>query len=43
VGLSTTAARYWLDAGLQPPREDAITLMSQLAWRGIGGFPRQEG
>jgi hypothetical protein len=40
VGLSTTAARYWLDAGLQPPREDAITLMSQLAWRGIGGFPR---
>jgi len=42
VGLSTTAARYWLDAGLQPPREDAITLMSQLAWRGIGGFPRQE-
>jgi AcrR family transcriptional regulator len=43
VGLSTTAARYWLDAGLQPPREVAITLMSQLAWRGIGGFPRQEG
>ena len=43
VCLSTTAARYWLDAGLQPPREDAITLMSQLAWRGIGGFPRQEG
>jgi AcrR family transcriptional regulator len=43
VGLSTTAARYWLDAGLTPPREDAITLMSQLAWRGIGGFPRQEG
>ncbi|WP_433783027.1 TetR/AcrR family transcriptional regulator [Actinomycetospora sp. CA-101289] len=43
VGLSTTAARYWLAAGLQPPREDAITLMSQLAWRGIGGFPRQEG
>jgi AcrR family transcriptional regulator len=42
VGLSQTAARYWLDAGLQPPREDAITLMSQLAWRGIGGFPRQE-
>ncbi|WP_018335197.1 TetR family transcriptional regulator [Actinomycetospora chiangmaiensis] len=44
VGLSTTAARYWLDAGLQPPREDAIALMSTLAWRGIGGgFPRQEG
>lgn len=42
VGLSTTAARYWLDAET-PPREDAITLMSQLAWRGIGGFPRQEG
>ncbi|WP_425550090.1 TetR/AcrR family transcriptional regulator [Actinomycetospora chlora] len=42
VGLSTTSARYWLDAGLQPPREDAITLMSQLAWRGIGGFPRQD-
>jgi AcrR family transcriptional regulator len=40
VGLSTTAARYWLDAGLQPPREDAIALMSTLAWRGIGGgFP----
>lgn len=43
VGLSTTAARYWLDAGYTPPREDAITLMSQLAWRGIGGFPRQDG
>ena len=43
VGLSTTAARYWIDAGLQPPREDAITLMSTLAWRGIGGFPRMDG
>jgi hypothetical protein len=43
VGLSTTAARYWLAAGLQPPREVAISLMTQLAWRGIGGFPRQEG
>ena len=43
VGLSTTAARYWLDAGLQPPREDAIALMSTLAWRGIGGFPLGSG
>ena len=39
VGLSQIAARYWLDSGQEVPREEAVALMSSLAWRGLAGFP----
>ncbi|GGM42359.1 TetR family transcriptional regulator [Longimycelium tulufanense] len=42
VGLSQVTARFWLDAGRQVPRDEAISLISTLAWKGIGGgFPLQ--
>ena len=44
VGLSQVAAQYWLDAdgetgGGAVPREEAVALMTGLAWRGLSGFP----
>ncbi len=39
VGLSQIAARYWLDSGQEVPRDEAVALMSGLAWRGLAGFP----
>ena len=39
VGLSQFAARYWLDSGQAVPRDEAIELMSRLAWRGVAHFP----
>jgi AcrR family transcriptional regulator len=39
VGLSQVAARFWLDSGQAVPREEAIELMSRLAWRGLAHFP----
>jgi AcrR family transcriptional regulator len=39
VGLSQVAARYWLDSDQAVPREEAVALMSSLAWRGLAGFP----
>jgi len=39
VGLSQVAAQYWLDSGQAVPREEAVALMSNLAWRGLAGFP----
>jgi len=43
VGLSQVTARYWLDAEHSIPREEAVHLMSTLAWKGIAGFPLQTG
>ncbi|GAA2811362.1 TetR/AcrR family transcriptional regulator [Saccharopolyspora taberi] len=43
VGLSQVTARYWLDASDSIPRDEAISLMSTLAWKGISGFPLQSG
>ncbi len=40
VGLSQVGAQYWLDSDQRIPREEAVALMSSLAWRGIAGFPR---
>jgi AcrR family transcriptional regulator len=42
VGMSQVSARFWLDAEGQLPQDQAIHLISSLAWRGIRGFPRQE-
>ena len=39
VGLSQVTARYWLDSGQAVPRDEAVALMSGLAWRGLAGFP----
>jgi AcrR family transcriptional regulator len=39
VGLSQVAAQYWLDSEQDVPREEAVALMSSLAWRGLAGFP----
>ncbi|HEY2205279.1 MAG TPA: TetR/AcrR family transcriptional regulator [Pseudonocardia sp.] len=39
VGLSQVTAQYWLDSGQAVPREEAVELMSRLAWRGLGHFP----
>jgi AcrR family transcriptional regulator len=41
VGVSQIAARDWLAEGRQLPKEEAVGLISTLAWRGIGGgFPK---
>ena len=39
TGISQVTARYWLTAGMPVPRDTASRLISQLAWRGIAGFP----
>jgi AcrR family transcriptional regulator len=39
VGLSQVAAQYWLDSDQTVPRDEAVALMSSLAWRGLAGFP----
>ncbi len=39
VGLSQVAAQYWLDSDQSVPRDEAVALMSSLAWRGLAGFP----
>lgn len=42
VGVSQVAARAWLAARRPVPKEEAVALISTLAWRGIGGgFPLQ--
>jgi AcrR family transcriptional regulator len=39
VGLSQVTARYWLDTQPSISREEAVSLMSTLAWKGLAGFP----
>jgi AcrR family transcriptional regulator len=40
TGLSQVTARFWLDTDRRVSKEDAVALISTLAWRGIGGgFP----
>ncbi|MGW3467221.1 TetR/AcrR family transcriptional regulator [Saccharopolyspora sp. NPDC000995] len=41
VGLSQVTARYWLDARETISRDEAVSLMSTLAWKGLAGFPLQ--
>jgi len=42
TGMAQVAARHWLSLGDQVPREEAARVIGQLAWRGIGGFPKSE-
>ncbi|WP_243789822.1 TetR/AcrR family transcriptional regulator [Saccharopolyspora gloriosae] len=43
VGLSQVTARYWLDETESVQRDEAISLISTLAWKGLAGFPLQNG
>lgn len=40
VGMGHVGARAWLSGDSALSRDDAVTLASTLAWRGIGGFPK---
>jgi AcrR family transcriptional regulator len=43
TGLAETSARWWLPRKGTVSREEAVSLMSALAWRGISGFPLVDG
>ncbi|MDR7302884.1 TetR/AcrR family transcriptional regulator [Haloactinomyces albus] len=43
VGLSQVTARDWLDTPNSISRDEAVHLMSTLAWKGLAGFPLQQG
>lgn len=43
VGLSQVTARYWLGTEGSVSRDEAVSLMSTLAWKGLAGFPLQQG
>jgi AcrR family transcriptional regulator len=42
VGMAQVSARFWLDADGSISQQDAATLVSGLAWRGIRGYPRTD-
>jgi AcrR family transcriptional regulator len=39
VGISVTAAQFWLAGGRPVDKDAALTMLSTLAWRGIASFP----
>ena len=41
AGSAQVAARSWVAAGREVPREEAAALISSLVWRGLRGLPRQ--
>ena len=42
VGMAQVSARFWLDTAGEISQDDAATLVSGLAWRGIRGYPRAD-
>src|SRR5919205_275263 len=40
TGLAETSARWWLPRKGTVSRDEAVSLMAALTWRGISGFPR---
>jgi hypothetical protein len=40
AGMAQVAARHWLaqDSGI--PEQEAASIISTLAWRGLGSFPK---
>jgi AcrR family transcriptional regulator len=42
VGMAQVSARFWLDTDGGISQQDAATLVSGLAWRGIRGYPRTD-
>src|ERR687894_405619 len=43
TGLSEPSARWWLHRKGTVSRDEAVSLLAALAWRGISGFPRVDG
>ncbi|HEX7662592.1 MAG TPA: TetR/AcrR family transcriptional regulator [Pseudonocardiaceae bacterium] len=41
VGLSQMSSTFWLNAERKVSKDEAVELISTLAWRGIGGYPLQ--
>lgn len=42
VGMGHVGARNWLSQDSTLTRNEAVQLVAALAWRGIGGFPRND-
>jgi AcrR family transcriptional regulator len=42
VGMGQVSARFWLQEGGALNQDEAATLISGLAWRGIRGYPRTD-
>jgi AcrR family transcriptional regulator len=42
VGMAQVSARYWLQEAGGLDREQAVALVSGLAWRGIRGYPKTD-
>lgn len=42
VGMGHFSARNWLAQGCALSQDEAVRLVTGLAWRGIGGFPRND-
>jgi AcrR family transcriptional regulator len=40
IGTAQVSARYWVQTGEPIPKDEAVRLVSTLAWRGISRFPR---
>src|ERR671932_1386021 len=43
IGLAEASARWWLPSKGTVSRDEAVSLITALAWRGISGFPRVDG
>jgi len=43
IGSAQVTARYWVTTGEAIPKDEAVQLVSTLAWRGISRFPRTSG
>lgn len=41
AGMAQVSARYWVDLSEEVSMEEASKLVSRLAWRGIGRFPKE--
>jgi hypothetical protein len=41
VGISVTAAQFWLAGGRRVDKDQAMEMLAALAWRGIASFPMQ--
>ena len=42
VGMGQVSARFWLQEGGELSQDEAASLVSGLAWRGIRGYPRTD-
>jgi AcrR family transcriptional regulator len=42
AGMAQVAARHWLAQGGDVPEAEAARMISALAWRGLGSFPKVE-